>query len=171
VHVLLGLGLGVATAIRREPRKAVGRGTTAVMLLLVVVVMLAAVGVLPRHFFTPALVGLLLALPVLIVAEGLTAPVEVLRSVSQVLSYARVMALGTASVMMAVAANRLVGGLGGAVIGVLFGLVFHLVNFALGLFGPTLHALRLHYVEFFGGFYSPGGVRYRPVTHWRPNAS
>jgi len=41
------------------------------------------------------------------------------------------------------------------------------VNFALGLFSPTVHALRLHYVEFFGRFYSPGGIRYRPFTHWR----
>jgi len=26
--------------------------------------------------------------------------------------------------------------------------------------------LRLHYVEFFGKFYSPGGVRYAPFGHW-----
>ena len=48
----------------------------------------------------------------------------------------------------------------------LFALLFHLVNFALGVFGPTVHALRLHYVEFYGKFYSPGGVEYRPLTHW-----
>ena len=38
----------------------------------------------------------------------------------------------------------------------------------LGLFTPTIHALRLHYVEFFGTFYSPGGVRYHPLGHWTP---
>mgnify|MGYP003298650183 CR=1 FL=1 len=32
---------------------------------------------------------------------------------------------------------------------------------------PTIHALRLHYVEFFGEFYSPGGGTYRPLAHWR----
>jgi V/A-type H+-transporting ATPase subunit I len=56
-------------------------------------------------------------------------------------------------------------------IGVLFALLFHLVNFALGVMSPMIHALRLHYVEFFGNFYSPGGVAYRPFGHWTPPPS
>ena len=62
----------------------------------------------------------------------------------------------------------MVGALGSALVGVAFALLFHLVNFAIGLFSPTIHALRLHYVEFFGEFYSPGGAAYRPLAHWRP---
>ena len=31
--------------------------------------------------------------------------------------------------------------------------------------------LRLHYVEFFGKFYSPGGQQYHPLGHWRPSQS
>jgi len=50
--------------------------------------------------------------------------------------------------------------------GAILALLFHAVNFALALFSPTVHALRLHYVEFFGKFYSPGGVRYAPFGHW-----
>jgi V/A-type H+-transporting ATPase subunit I len=53
-------------------------------------------------------------------------------------------------------------------VGTLFALLFHLVNFALGVFSPTVHALRLHFVEFFGTFYSPGGLRYEPFGHWAP---
>ena len=56
-------------------------------------------------------------------------------------------------------------------VGVLFALLFHLVNFAIGIFAPTIHALRLHYVEFFGKFYSPGGQAYRPFAHWRPSGN
>jgi V/A-type H+-transporting ATPase subunit I len=78
------------------------------------------------------------------------------------------MALGTASVMLAIVANRLSGAVGSAVVGALFALLFHLVNFGLGLFSPTIHALRLHYVEFFGTFYSPGGTPYQPLGHWAP---
>ncbi len=70
--------------------------------------------------------------------------------------------------MLAVVANRMVGALGGVVVGVVFATLFHLVNFALGVFSPTIHALRLHFVEFFGTFYSPGGLMYRPFRHWRP---
>ena len=78
------------------------------------------------------------------------------------------MALGTASVMMAVVANQLAGTFGSVAVGVVFALLFHLVNFALGVFAPTVHALRLHYVEFFGKFYSPGRTAYAPLAHWHP---
>jgi V/A-type H+-transporting ATPase subunit I len=168
VHVLLGLVLGAVSSFRSDRKESVGRGVSAVMIVLVVVAILAATEVLPARLFTPAVIALLVAFPVLVVIEGILAPVEFLSTLGNVLSYARIMALGTASVVMAVAANRLAGTLGGAAVGVLFGLLFHLVNFALGVFGPAVHGLRLQYVEFFGKFYSPGGVRYRPFGHWRP---
>jgi V/A-type H+-transporting ATPase subunit I len=167
VHVLLGLVLGVVNAFHGHPKQALGRGISALMILLIFVALLAAVRLLPAKLLTPAVVALLVAFPVLVIAEGIVAPVELLATMGNILSYARIMALGTASVMLAVVANRLAGAMGSVVVGAIFALLFHLVNFALGLFSPTVHALRLHYVEFFGRFYSPGGVRYRPFTHWR----
>lgn len=168
VHMVLGLVLG-AVAARRHPRQAVGHVASAVAVILIVLLLLAAVDVLPRSFFTPAVIGLLIAFPVLIAAEGIVAPIEFLSTVGNILSYARIMALGIASVMLAVVANRMVGAIGSATVGVVFALLFHLVNFAIGLFSPTIHALRLHYVEFFGKFYSPGGVRYEPFGAWTPS--
>lgn len=168
VHVVLGLVLGIINAGRGHPRQAVGRGAALAMVLFVAVALLAGLQVLPRSFFTPAVIALLLAFPVMVIAEGIIAPIEFLSTLSSVLSYARIMALGTASVMMAVVANRLAGSFGSVVVGMLFGLLFHLVNFALGVFAPAVHGLRLHYVEFFGKFYSPGGQQYRPLGHWRP---
>jgi V/A-type H+-transporting ATPase subunit I len=138
------------------------------MLVLTLALLLAAVNVLPQRFFTPVAVALIVIFPVLIAVEGMLGAVELLSRVSNILSYARIMALGTASVMLAVVANQMVGTFGGAVVGVLFATLFHLVNFALGVFSPTIHALRLHFVEFFGTFYSPGGQIYRPFRHWRP---
>jgi len=168
VHILLGMGLGIASAIRRHPREAMGRGVSTIMVVLVILALLAAVKVLPRGFFTPAVIGLLVAFPALIVLEGVVAPIELLSTLGNILSYARIMALGVASVMLAVVANKMVGAIGSLAVGVLFALLFHLVNFAIALFSPTVHALRLHYVEFFGKFYSPGGVRYQPFGHWTP---
>lgn len=165
VHVLLGLVLGIVSA-RRHPRQAMGRGMSALMIVLVILALLAAVGVLPRQFFSPAVIGLLVAFPVLIVLEGLVAPIELLATLGNILSYARIMALGVASVMLAVVANKMVGAIGSVAVGILFALLFHLVNFVIAIFSPTIHALRLHYVEFFGKFYSPGGVRYQPFGHW-----
>jgi V/A-type H+/Na+-transporting ATPase subunit I len=167
VHVLLGLVLGVLNALHGHRRQAIGRGLTALMVLLVIAALLAAVRLLPHALLTPAVIALLVAFPILIVIEGIVAPVELLATLGNILSYARIMALGTASVMLAVVANRLAGAMGSVVVGAVLGLLFHLVNFALGLFSPAIHALRLHYVEFFGRFYSPGGVPYRPFGHWR----
>jgi V/A-type H+-transporting ATPase subunit I len=171
VHLLLGLVVGAVGALRRSPRHALGRGLAALMLVLVACCLLAAVEVLPARLLHPAVIALLVVFPVLVAVEGVVAPVELLSTLGHVLSYARVMAIGTASVMLAVVANRMVGALGSVLVGSLFALLFHLVNFALGVFSPTLHALRLHYVEFFGTFYSPGGQQYRPLSHWRAAAA
>ncbi len=171
VHILLALILGAVSA-RRHPREAAGRGVSALMVVLVVLALLAAVHVLPSGIFTPAVIALLVAFPVLIALEGVVAMIELLTTLGNILSYARIMALGVASVMLAVVANRMVGAMGSVVVGVLFALLFHLVNFAIAMFSPTVHALRLHYVEFFGKFYSPGGVQYEPLSHFdrAPNA-
>lgn len=168
VHVVLGLVLGALSSMRSDPRHSLGRGLTALMLVLTAGVLLAAVEVLPASFFRPSVVALLLSFPLLILLEGLVGPIELLSRISNILSYARIMALGTASVMLAVVANEMVGTVGGAVVGVLFATLFHLVNFGLGIFSPTVHALRLHFVEFFGTFYSPGDQVYQPLRHWRP---
>jgi V/A-type H+-transporting ATPase subunit I len=167
---VLGLVLGALSSARTEPRLAIGRGLSAVMIVLILVAILAAMEIFPHALLNPAVIALLIAFPTLVVLEGVIAPVELLSTLGHILSYARIMALGTASVMLAIVANRMAGAMGSVVVGVLFALLFHLVNFALGLFTPTIHALRLHYVEFFGTFYSPGGVRYAPLGHWRPNA-
>jgi len=168
VHVVLGLVLGALSQARHAPRHALGRGVSAIMILLVVAALLAATEVLPSRLFSPAVIALLIAFPVLVAAEGLIAPVEFLATLGNVLSYARIMAIGTASVMLAVVANSMVGTIGSTIIGVVFALLFHLVNFAIGLFSPAIHALRLHYVEFFGKFYDAGGRPYTPLTHWSP---
>ena len=168
VHVGLGLVLGVIAKWRREPKHAVGSGVAALMVVFIILALLAALEVLPHGFLTPSVIALLVAFPVLVALEGAIAPVEFLATLGNILSYARVMALGMASVMLAIVANRMAGAVGSALVGFLFALLFHLVNFAIGIFGPTVHALRLHYVEFFGKFYSPGGTPYRPLAHWRP---
>jgi V/A-type H+/Na+-transporting ATPase subunit I len=168
VHVTLGLVLGAFSLMRSEPRRSLGRGLSALMLLLTAAALLAVTNRLPGAFFTPSVVALLVLFPILIAVEGTIAPIELLSRMSNILSYARIMALGTASVMLAMVANRFVGAAGGAFVGVLFATLFHLVNFALGVFSPTIHALRLHFVEFFGTFYSPGGLVYRPFRHGSP---
>jgi V/A-type H+-transporting ATPase subunit I len=167
VHLLLGLVLAVLGAWRRgERRHAMGRGVAFAMLVLTSLALLAALEVLPSAWFTPFVVAVLVAFPLLVALEGVVAVIELVSTFGHVLSYARIMALGIASLMLAVVANQMVGAMGSVVVGVVFALLFHVVNFAIGVFSPTIHALRLHYVEFFGEFFSPGGTEYRPLGHW-----
>jgi V/A-type H+-transporting ATPase subunit I len=170
VHIVLGLILGAVGGWRRSHRHATGKGVTALMVLLIVGALLAALDVLPGAFFTPLVVALLAAFPLLIFLEGIVAPIELLSTLGNVLSYTRLVAIGTASVMLATIANEMVGTLGSTAIGLIFALLFHLVNFGIGLFSPSVHALRLHYVEFFGKCYSPGGMPYRPFARWSASA-
>lgn len=173
IHVVLGLVLGVITSLRgHEERKharrhALGRGIAALMLLLIAACTLAVLDVLPSALFTPLIVVTVVVFPLLVIAEGVLAPVELVSTIGHVLSYARIMAVGTASVMMAVVANRMVGAVGSVLVGALFALIFHVINFAIGVVSPTIHVLRLHFVEFMGTFHSPGGTAYRPLSRWR----
>jgi len=171
VHIALGLVLAGLTAWRSgHRREAMGRGVAMSMLILTALLLLAAFEVLPARLFTPLVVALLVAFTGLVALEGIVAVIELLSTVGHILSYARIMALGTASLMLAVVANEMVGAMGSVLVGAVFALLFHLVNFAIGLFSPTIHALRLHYVEFFGHFFSPGGAEYRPLGHWHPSS-
>lgn len=171
VHLVLGLAIAAASRWRRNRREAIGRGLTAVMLVLVACALLTLFERLPAVLLTPSAIALLVALPVVVVLEGAAALLDFMTVLGHVLSYARVMALGTASVMLAVVANKMHGAFGSAAIGIAFALVFHLVNFAITLFSPTIHVMRLHYVEFFGTFFEPGGGPYQPLRHWSPGAT
>jgi V/A-type H+-transporting ATPase subunit I len=72
------------------------------------------------------------------------------------------MALGVASVVLAIVANRLFAELGAGLVGLLVALLLHALNVLTAIFSPTIHTLRLHYVEFFTKFYRPEGKSYVP---------
>ena len=167
VHTMIGLVLGMLTA-RGKPRVAISRAVQLAMMLVVLAALLSAVHVLPARLFGTLGLAALIGFPVLLFLEGIIAPIEFFSTLSSVLSYVRIMALGTASVLLAAVANDMVGVFGSVLVGVIFALLFHLVNFAMGVFSPTIHALRLHYVEFFKQFYSPGGRPYEPFRHRGP---
>jgi V/A-type H+-transporting ATPase subunit I len=85
-----------------------------------------------------------------------------------IISYARLMAIGLASVMLAVVAARLAGLFENVLVGALVAALVHALNLVLGVFDSTVQGLRLHYVEFFTKFVEPGGVRYAPFASALP---
>ncbi|MDF0592825.1 V-type ATP synthase subunit I [Methanotrichaceae archaeon M04Ac] len=84
-----------------------------------------------------------------------------------VLSYARLLALGLATTGIAMTVNILSTMVEGVpIIGiVLAAIVFvigHIFNWGMNGLGGFVHGIRLHYVEFFNKFYEGGGSEYRP---------
>ncbi len=115
---------------------------------------------------------LVFGLILLIIGEGPIGILEVPGLMSNTLSYTRLLAVGMSSVGIAFAVNTMVGMLAAAgIIGIIGAVVVfvigHTVNLALGILAPGLHALRLHYVEFFQKFYKGGGRIYDPFGYIR----
>ena len=167
-HVLLGLLLGLWVAWKSRVRRALfERG--GMLLAMMGLFLLAAVAAdrLPAEMSTLGVSAVIVGLVLLIYVEGalgfVLAPLEVLGAVTNVLSYLRLAALGLASVFLAQVANELGGAVGPVWVGVVVAVLLHALNLVLGAFSPTIQAIRLHYVEFFGKFYETGGKAFQPL--------
>jgi len=83
---------------------------------------------------------------------------------SDILSYARLMALMLAGAVIAQVFNTL-GSVTGNVFGfIVISLIGNALNLALNLLGCYVHDLRLQCLEFFGRFYKEGGRQFRPMA-------
>jgi V/A-type H+-transporting ATPase subunit I len=164
VHLAVGLALGVLSAARdRHAREAVARAGQLGLLVAAAVAAAATLGAAPAGALRPALWAAGGCVAASALAEGPLALLDAVLTGGNVLSYARLMALGAASVMLAEAANGLAQALPGA-FGAALAVLLHGVNFTLGLLSPAIAALRLQYVEFFEKFYRDGGHPFRPLT-------
>lgn len=163
VHVFLGLGLGLANAITLRSKKHICEKAgmlTALSGLLMITGCVA--GVLPAILVYPAAFILLASIPAIIYGGGIFGTIELISAMGNILSYARLMAIGMASVILALVANEFAGALGILAVGLVMALLLHTLNLALAMFSPSIHALRLHMVEFFSKFYEGGGAVYKP---------
>jgi V/A-type H+-transporting ATPase subunit I len=164
-QVGLGLALGVWNAAQLEHRReAIGRAALLVGLVMVVVMAVAVGGLLPTEVIAIAVASLIAATVIAALSMGIAGPIEMLGVMSNVLSYARLMAVAFAGVMLALIAEELGALMPGIVFGVLVAILLHSLNLALGIFDASIQGLRLHYVEFFTKFVEPGGTPYAPFT-------
>ena len=93
---------------------------------------------------------------------------------SDILSYARLLALGIATGYLAMVFNTLcsmlMGGSGvmkfvGFLIAVVLLGALHIFSIAINTLGTFVHCARLQYVEFFGKFYEEGGRAFKPLQY------
>ncbi len=169
LQILFGLVLGIVNA-RRTRNRTMALGNLARIAGLVVLFFFVGrlARVLPPVFTSLGIVALILFLVLMLYqtikhpSHGILLPIEILSTVGNILSYARIMAIGMASVVLSLLASILGGIVGNVVLAVLVVILVHALNLALGIIDPTIQGLRLHYVEFFSKFYLGGGRPFSP---------
>lgn len=177
VHISLGLIIGVWEAFKEKNQgHLLERGG----MLLGVISLFFLIGILtdylPKDFKTPAVGSLIIGIVLIGASLGwlgvLVGPIEFISLIGNILSYLRIAAIGLASVYLAKLANDTAGIVGNLVVGVIVAVLLHTLNLVLGAFSPTIHSLRLHYVEFFRKFYEGGGRPYKPFkSQLNPDSS
>ena len=109
-----------------------------------------------------------ISLILLLLGHKAMAMFQVTGFMGDVLSYARLMALGLCTTGIAMTVNVLSDMLyAGSVIGIFFAIIVfvigHLFNFVINAMGSFVHGLRLHYVELFTKFFESGGTEFTPL--------
>lgn len=167
-HIMLGFILSLLNSIKwKRKKEAVGKIASILMLFALLLAIASVADYLPRWLLFFGIILSIAIIPVILIFEGLIGIIEVLKSLSNIVSYTRIMALGIAGVMMSLVANRLGEMSENIIIGIIIAALIHALNIVIGVFSPTIQALRLHYVEFFGKFYKGGSRRYIPFRKIR----
>lgn len=171
IHILVGMILGAITSFRyQKKQEALFKLTSIVIMLGLALLGGTSFSAALSPLQQPLLFTLLFAIPIVLLSGGLLAPLELLRHVGNIVSYARIMAIGLTSVLLAQVANNMVGIMGSVWLGILAGIMLHGFNIILGIFAPTIHALRLHYVEFFSKIVGDDGREYKPLARAEDNS-
>jgi len=167
VHITLGLVLGVWEAMKDRNRShLLERGGMLVGMIGLFLLVGVLTDFLPQGLMSVAVASTIIGIVLLSLSIGclgiVIGPIEFIGLIGNVLSYLRIAAIGLASVYLAMVANEVAGMIGNIVVGAIIAVLIHALNLVLGMFSPTIHSLRLHYVEFFRKFYEGGGRPYEP---------
>jgi V/A-type H+-transporting ATPase subunit I len=168
-HILLGLVLGFINHLRAGERwSAAGKiGWIGVELALVLFVLAYIFQTIEPISYLLAGLGIF-SLALVVRAEGITGIMEIPTLASNILSYARILAIGVSSLAIAEVINSLL--MPSAQDGWLILLklpIFvagHILNLVLGMFESLIQSARLNYVEFFSKFFAGGGHKFTPFA-------
>jgi len=163
IHVFLGLIIGIINEITRKNKKHLSEKVGMLLALSgLITIIFLALEMIPAWMLYPTIIVIIIALLLIIYGAGAMGPLEIMSSVGNILSYARLMAIGLASVILAFVANKLGEEIEILAVGILIAVLLHMLNIVLAMFSPSIHSVRLHLVEFFSKFYQGGGIAYKP---------
>lgn len=107
--------------------------------------------------------------------SGLGGLYDITGVLSDILSYARLFALGIATGVigqvfnmlsnMLTGSSNIVLAILGAVLCIALVIALHTFNVAINALGAFVHCARLQYVEFYGKFYESGGKEFKPLSY------
>ena len=169
IHMTVGLVIGIINGRHEKNAKHIMEKGGLVLVLWGLLLAISKFG-FPKWPTAVVYVGALMIIAGIvlgIIGAGMGGAVESVVSIGNVFSYARLIAIGLASVIMAKAANDLArqagkNGVLGVLVGIIVFILLHGLNLVIGVFSPSIHALRLHLVESFGKFFEPAKYKYEP---------
>ena len=107
--------------------------------------------------------------------SGLGGLYDITSVLSDILSYARLFALGIATGVigqvfnmlsnMLTGSSNIVLAILGAILCIVLVIALHTFNVAINALGAFVHCARLQYVEYYGKFYESGGKEFRPLSY------
>jgi V/A-type H+/Na+-transporting ATPase subunit I len=169
IHVNLGLVFGFINVYKNHGLKMAILEKCSWWLLqfAVLIIVFSAIEILVPVMLYVGIGLVIVTAVMLFFGEGIQGLIELPSIFVHIGSYMRLMAIGLASVGLAIVINEQSGilfskGIFGILAGIIIFSIGHVINISLGIIGPFLHSLRLHYVEHFTKFYKGGGKEFSP---------
>lgn len=108
------------------------------------------------------LIIIILSIVFLMKLDGIAGLIHVIERFSNILSFARLMAIGLVGAWMGFIGNNLIRQENIFPLGIVMGLGLHLINIVILILSPTIHSMRLNVFEFFTQFVLEGGNSFKP---------
>lgn len=162
IHLNIAFIFGLIDNYKRHNIKDLCSGQLSWIMIELAIVLYVVAGLVP--FAVVFIFGLLL----LMYGSGPMGVMDIFGFLGDVLSYSRLLALCLSTGGIGMTANLLSQLITGVVpyVGIILGIIIflgiHLFNIAFQTMGAFIHSLRLHFVEFFGNFYSGESESFEP---------